>query len=165
MTMMSQFDDMTSSSNFFGIALFLLLSLVTGSSFMSILLLVLELWQFSFIKDWPEIWKSELPLSGFSSIFGDWGELGVPNLAQMFLMKCYWMLQKATVTAFTVSELLKKHQQGRDCPLYTHTRVKILEGSSLSMGWLVFILIHTYAVFNDFSMNLVAKDLQHGELR
>ena len=57
-----------------------------------------------------------------------------------------------------------KTPTGGDYPLYTHTRVKILEGSSLSMGWLILILIHTYAVLNDFSMNLVAKDLQHGEL-
>ena len=127
MTMRSQFDDMTSSPNFFGIALFLLLSLVTGSSFMSISLLVLELWQFSFIKDWPEIWKSELPSSGFYSIFGDWGELGVPNLAQMFLMKCYWMLQKARVTAFTVSELLWKHQQGGITPYIPTLGLKFLK--------------------------------------
>ena len=39
--------------NFFDAVLFLLSSLVTGPSFMSISLLVLELWQFSFIGiDW-----------------------------------------------------------------------------------------------------------------
>ena len=27
-------------------------------------------------------------------------------------MKCYWMLQNAKVTAFTVSELLRENQQG-----------------------------------------------------
>ena len=42
MTMMSQFADMTSSSNFFDFVLFLLLSLVTGPSFMSISSPVLE---------------------------------------------------------------------------------------------------------------------------
>ena len=41
--------------NFFDGFLFLLSSLVTGPSFMSILSLVRELWQFSFIKDLPEI--------------------------------------------------------------------------------------------------------------
>ena len=45
--------------NFFGFVLFVLSSLVTGPSFMSISLLVLELWQFLFIRNWPEIWKSE----------------------------------------------------------------------------------------------------------
>ena len=43
--------------NFFDVVLFLLSSLVTGPSFMSILLLVLELWQFSVIRDWPETRK------------------------------------------------------------------------------------------------------------
>ena len=42
--------DMTSSLKFFDIVLFLLSSLVTGPSFMSILSLVLELIQLSFIK-------------------------------------------------------------------------------------------------------------------
>ena len=71
LTMMSQFGDMTSSPNFFEVAVFLLSSWVTGPNFMSISLLVLELWQFFFISDsrnleigstpiW-EIWKSEVP--------------------------------------------------------------------------------------------------------
>ena len=49
--------------NFFDAVLFLLSSLVTGPSFMSISLQVLELWQFPFIRDWPEICKSEMHLS------------------------------------------------------------------------------------------------------
>ena len=49
--MTSQYSDMKSSSNFF-VVLFLLLSLVNYPSFMSILSLVLELWQFfSFIRN------------------------------------------------------------------------------------------------------------------
>ena len=43
MTMSSQFRDMKLSSVFFDIVLFLLSSLVTGSSFMSISSLILEL--------------------------------------------------------------------------------------------------------------------------
>ena len=39
--------------------------LVTGSGFMSISWLLLELWQFSFIKDWPEILKLEIPYLSF----------------------------------------------------------------------------------------------------
>ena len=110
--MTSQFSDMTSTSNFFDVVLFLLSSLVTGPSFMSMSSLVLELWQFSFIRDWPEIRKSEIPLSEFLPISGDWGELGMPNLARMSLIKCYWMLQNARVTAFTISELLRENQKG-----------------------------------------------------
>ena len=112
MTMTSQFSDMTSTSNFFDVALFLLPSLVTDPSFMSISSLVLELWQFSFIRDWPEIWKSEMPTSEFFQISGDCGELWVPNLARMSLIECYWMLQNSRVTAFTVFELLRENQLG-----------------------------------------------------
>ena len=101
----------TSSTIFFEVALFLLSILVTGPSFMSISSLVLELWQFLFIRDWPEIRKSEIPPSEFSPKSGSWSELGIPNLARMFLIKCYWMLQNSIVTAFTISELLKENQQ------------------------------------------------------
>ena len=108
MTITSQFADMMSSSNFFTNILFLLSSLVTGLNFMSLSSLVLEFWQFSFIRDWPEIRK--YPVWVFwvlanlnfyilfstcaciilylylprinkdtSSSSGDWGELGIPN--------------------------------------------------------------------------------------
>ena len=55
MTMTSKFSDMTSMPNFSDLVLFFLSSLVTGPSFTSISSLVLELWKFSFIRDWPEI--------------------------------------------------------------------------------------------------------------
>ena len=97
---------------FFNVFLFLLSSWVTGPSFMPIPLLVLELWQFIFIRDWPEIQRSEIQLSRFCPISGDWGELGIPNLSQTSLIKRYWMLKNARVTAFTVSELLRENQQG-----------------------------------------------------
>ena len=77
---------------FFDSVLFLLSSLVTGPSLMSISSLVLELWQFSFIKDWAEIQKSEIPQSEFCQISGDWDKLGILNSARMSLIKCYWML-------------------------------------------------------------------------
>ena len=48
----------------------------------------------------------------FYPIPGDWNELLIPNLAGMSLMKCYWMLQNARVTAFTVSEVFMENQQG-----------------------------------------------------
>ena len=109
----SQFADMVSSSNFFDIVLFLLSSLITGPSFMSISSLVLELWQISFIRDRPEICKSGITSSKFCPISGDWGELRIPNLERLSLMKCYWMLQNVRVTPFTVSELLSENQRGR----------------------------------------------------
>ena len=48
---------------------------------------------------------------------GDWGKLEKPNLAWMFPIKCYWMLQKTRVTAFTVSELLRENQQWEEVKL------------------------------------------------
>ena len=111
---------MTMASQF---ALFLLSSLVTCPSFMSISLLVLKLWTFSFTREWTEIRKSEIPSSGFCPTSGDWGELGIPNLAWMSLTTSYWMLQITRVTAFTVFELLRKNRKGllkltpQDCGL------------------------------------------------
>ena len=99
-------------SQFFDVGLFLLLNLVTGRSFMSISSPVLDLWQFSFIRDWPEVRKSEMPPSEFCPISGDWGKLWVPNLARMSLIECYWMLQNPRVTTFTVFELLRENQLG-----------------------------------------------------
>ena len=109
MTMTSQFSDMVSSSVFFGVVLFLLLNLVTGP----VSSLVLELWQFSLIRDWPEIRKSEIPPSEFCPICGGWGKLWILNLVRMSLIECYWMLQSSRVTAFVVFELLKENQLGR----------------------------------------------------
>ena len=82
------------------------LCIITGSGVMAIL----------FIKDWPEIRKLEIPLSEFCPISGDWGKLEIPNLARMSLIQCYWMLQNAKVTAFTVSELLSEKQRGIKLP-------------------------------------------------
>ena len=47
-------------------------------------------------------------LSEFCPISGDWGELGIPNLARMSQMKCYYMPQNARVTTLTDSELLRE---------------------------------------------------------
>ena len=100
MTVTSQFFNMASSSKFLDVVLFLLSSLVTARSFMSISSLVLESWQFSFIRDWPEIRKLEIPPSGFCPIPGDYGELWITNLAKMSLIECYWMLQKCQGYSF-----------------------------------------------------------------
>ena len=66
MTMTSQFEDMASSPKFFDVFLFVLSNLVTGPTFMSISLLVLELWLFSFVRYWSEIWNSEIPVWVFA---------------------------------------------------------------------------------------------------
>ena len=55
-----------------------------------------------------------------------WGELEIPNLARMFVIKCYWMLQITSVATFIVSEVLRENQQGDKLPpLPTQIRVKI----------------------------------------
>ena len=100
------------TSIFFDVVLSLLSSLVIGSSFMSASSLVLELWQFSFIRDWPEIRKSEIPPSEFCPISGNWGELWMPNLARMSLIECYWMLRNARVTAFIAFESWRENHLG-----------------------------------------------------
>ena len=67
----------------FKVFLFLFSILVTTTSFMSTSSLVLELWQFTFIRDWPEIRKLEIPPSEFFPISGDQGDSGIPNLTWM----------------------------------------------------------------------------------
>ena len=127
--MLSKFAKMTSSSHFFDIVLFLLSILVTGLSFISISELVLEVWQFSFIRGWPEIWKSEIPSSEFCSISGDWDELEIQILAEISLIISYWLLQNARVTAvpFLIYKItpsppklgLNEPEDGIECESFT----------------------------------------------
>ena len=60
---------------------------------------------------------------------GDWGELWTPNLAQMFLIEFYEMLQNFRVTVFTIFELLRENQLvvgGKiTSPPHTHTHTQI----------------------------------------
>ena len=114
--------------NFFDVVLFLLSSLVTDPSFMSISSLVRELWSFSFIRDWPEIRKSEITVWIFP-ISRDWGKLWIPNLARMSVTECYWMLQNSRVTTFIVFELLREsqletHTHKRACA-HTHKQIRV----------------------------------------
>ena len=81
--------------------MFSLINLVICSIFMSILLLVMELWQFSFIRDW------EIRNTPFGVLLNiDWDQLGTPNLTWMFLVKatecfkipgnsfyCFWVIK------------------------------------------------------------------------
>ena len=98
--------------NFFDGAVFILSSLVTGPSFMSMSALVLELCHISYIRNWSEIRKSKIHSSEFWPLSGDWGKLRIQNLAWMFLTKSYWMLQNFSAAAFTACELLRENQQG-----------------------------------------------------
>ena len=95
----------------FNVTVFSLSILVIAPIFMSISLLVLELWQFSFIRAWRKIRKSDIPSSEFWPISEDRNQLGIPNLVRMSLLKSSWMLQNTRVTAFTVSELLRENQK------------------------------------------------------
>ena len=113
--MTSQFTERTSSPNVFDVAIFLLSNSATASSFMSISILVLELRQSSFIRDWPEIQKSEIP-SEFCYIPGDSRKLEILNLVQTSLIKSYWMQQNVRVATFTISKLFRKNQQGKFTP-------------------------------------------------
>ena len=110
----------------FDVVMFVLWSLVTGSSFMSISWLFLELWQFLFIKDWSIIWKSEILMSEFYTISGGLGWARDTKFStKMSLVKCYWMLQNARATTFAVSELLRENQQEREGDKITPTALKI----------------------------------------
>ena len=102
-----------SSSNLFEVDVFLLPVLVTGPNFMWISWLILKLWQILFIKYWTEISKSEITLFEFCPISGDWSEIEIPkwNVERMALIKSYWIMQNASVTAFTISELLRENKQ------------------------------------------------------
>ena len=66
-----------------------------------------------FIRDWPEIQKFEIPLPGFCPIPGDWREVEIPSLARMSLIKFYWILQNARVTAFYRFWVIKGKPKGQ----------------------------------------------------
>ena len=143
--MTSQFTNVTSSSKLFDAVLLPMPNLVTVPSLMSISSLILELWKFSFVRDWPETWKSEILPSELWPISGNWSELGIPNFAGMSLMKCYWRLQNA----LTVSELLRENQQAetqiRINPWYAYIRTTYLHFEIRPFA----LLLPAYGIFND----------------
>ena len=117
MTMMSQFSNMMSQfSNiiikFFWHCFFSLtvlsywskfhVNIITGSG-------VVAIFFYKGVTRNPEIGNN--PIWVLPNIWR-LGQVGIPNLARMSLIKCYWMLQNDRVTAFTVSELLREIQQG-----------------------------------------------------
>ena len=105
MAMTSQFSDMTLLPIFFDVVLFLLSSLVTGRSFMS-LSLVLELLQFLFIRDWPEIGNT--PIWVLPNIWR-LGQVKNIKFGTNISNKMLLNAAKCQVTAFTVSELLREN--------------------------------------------------------
>ena len=96
-----------------GVSFFLhdiIVNFISGPSFMSISLLALELWQFLFINDWPEIQKSEIRLPEFFLISRDWGDLGIPfgrHVSNEKLLNA----AKCQDYSFYRSELLREDQQ------------------------------------------------------
>ena len=112
MSMTSQFPDMTSSPTVFDVALFLLPSLITGANFMSTSSLVLELRQSYFIRNWPEIRKSEISPSEFCPIFGDWGESGIPNFGKNISNKMFLDAAKCQDYSFYRSWVIKGTHYG-----------------------------------------------------
>ena len=81
MRMTSQFASMTSLSIFFDVCMFLLSSLVTGPSFMSISCLVLAFFCKGLTRN-PEI---KIPPSEFCPISGGWDESSTTVLSKMLL--------------------------------------------------------------------------------
>ena len=80
--------------------------------FSSISWLFLELWQFLFIKDWPEIRKLETLPFEFCPISGDWCELEISSLGRMSL-KILLNAAKCQGYRLCSSKLLREIQQGR----------------------------------------------------
>ena len=88
--------------------------------------------------------KLEIPPSEFCPISECWGKLAIPNLAGMSLKKSYYMLQKARVTAFIVSKLLRKKQLGGNPvdigrKLNLHKTQEVQKTSRLSSEHLMYV--------------------------
>ena len=125
--MMSQFADMTSLSIFWRCRIFIVnfsnwskshVSIITISGVMT-------------ISDWPEVRKSKILAYTFCSVSGYLGKLGIPSLAQMSIIKCYWMLDNARITAFTISELLMENQTGEGKVSLTPTQIRVNTNNKL----------------------------------
>ena len=113
MTMTLQFPDMMSSSEFFDVVLFLLSNLVTGSSFMSISSLVLELWQF-FYKG-----LARNPKMGNTPVWG------LPNI---------WRLGRVMDTKFGTNVSNRMLLNAAKFQGYSFYRFRVIKGRSTG-GW------------------------------
>ena len=125
--MTSQIAEMTPSSIFFDIVLFLLLSLLTGPSFMSMLWLVTGsgFMTFFFYKGstknlvirntpvWvlPNIWRL--------------GQVMDAKFGTNVSNRCYWMLQNSRVTACIVFVLLRENQLGGGEKITHPTQIRV----------------------------------------
>ena len=97
----------------------------------------------------------------FCSIFWDWDKLGVSNLAQMSLIKCYLMPQNTRVTAFTVFELLRENQQrGKISPTPTQIRDNHLKPRCTGFFNYIFKILWWDNAFNKKSENINLNDFQ-----
>ena len=111
----------------FEVLVFLLSGFVIGPSFMSISLLVLQVKQF-FLRNWPEIWKSEIHPSDFCPIFGEWSELGIPNLTGMFYNEKLLNPAKCQVYSYRFWVITRKPTWGKNIPTTHHS-------SWVEMNW------------------------------
>ena len=87
----------------------------------------------SFLQITPYLLKKSL-MENFifcAVISGDWGELGISNLAWMSLVKSQSVLQNTRFTTFTVFELLQKNQQVGKNTQASHLHTQILCMGSL----------------------------------
>ena len=114
--------------------LFLLSSLLTAPSFMSISLLVLELWQFPFTRISPEIRKSEITPSEFCPISGDWSKLGIPNLGLTSLMKWWNVTEWCKMPGLQLLQFLSYYgktnrgeEEGISLPSPSPTQIRVNE--------------------------------------
>ena len=132
MTMTSNFLTWEVIVNFFWLFFFSLVkfsywskfhvNIITGSGVMTI----------SFYKRFtrnPEIGKN--PRRSFAQYLETGAsEWRIAKLARTSLIKCYWILQNARVTAFTVSKLLRENQQEDEITRPPPTQIRIKEYSA-----------------------------------
>ena len=131
--MMSPIGDMTSLSDFFDVSVFFLSSLVTDPSFTSISWLVLELWQFLFVKNWsevrkslPNIWKAEqLRDTKFGTNFPNKTLLNATK-CQSYSSYCFWVIKKKTTVKWppTPNQIRVKWKQTAFKQLWKHSFCK-----------------------------------------
>ena len=169
--MTSHFVDMT-SRHFFDVVIFLLSILVTGPSFMSISSLVLELWQFSFIRDWPEIGNS--PVWVLPNIWR-LGRVRNTKFGTKISNKILLNAAKCQGCSFTVSELFKENQQGmgkitpcHSTPPSTQIRVKgivricilFLKKLRRLFLYLIYELVQIFITFNRTDVSLFKQVIE-----
>ena len=108
MTITSQIAYITSSSSFFCRFCVSLVTFSYWTRFHVNIITSFGVMTIYVFKRLTRIRKSKTPPSKFCPISGDLGKLEIPNLTRLILIKSYWMLQNARVTAFTVFEFLRE---------------------------------------------------------